>query len=118
MTRIATWRPLPWPKNLSGEELPFLMGIIKLTREPGEWTLINNCWNFCHGEEKIFTYCPHAEMIFITGTLEDRIVFMREFLRQVELSFFIRGRGFLAVEIGHSVLDEYLPVFSVKKDPS
>ena len=116
MARVSPWPEFGWPISSNGRALPFLMGIIKITKEKGEWTLTNNCWEFCNSEEKILTYCPTTNMIFIAGTVEDRIVFMREFVRQTEFGFFIPGYGARALELGYSVLNEYLPVFSIRKD--
>ena len=111
MPRISTGCKMKWGNNLL-----YLLGITRLTKKPGQWTLANGCWEFYDRDEKFLSYCTHTGMLVITGTIDDRLVFLRAFVHQMELGVFIRGRRNTILEIGHSVLDEYVPTFSIGKD--
>ena len=94
-------------------DLPYLMELVRLTREPGQWQEMQNYWRYRCDAGAIYNWWPSTGNFNFQGPADEKKRFSLKFL----LAAWEHGRRVEeAIESGTSTSSFHMPIWSDEED--
>ena len=96
-------------QGLYAGDLPFLMELVRLTKEPGQWEEMDNYWRFRCDTGAIYNWWPSTGTFNFQGPCDQKERFS---LKMMWASFQYGDLVSNAMDCGYPLLNYHIPVWS------